>query len=64
MYFTKASLRLFKMAPCHFVLVSRLVIFPQGTFTPLVHAHAGRTQGAALGQDKAALVPRYALFCR
>jgi len=20
------------------------VIFPQGTFTPLVHAHAGRTQ--------------------
>jgi hypothetical protein len=24
------------------------MIHQQGTFTPLVHAHAGRTQGAAL----------------
>ena len=27
-----------------------MVIFPQRTFTSLVHAHAGRTQGAAVGQ--------------
>ncbi|WP_218185811.1 hypothetical protein, partial [Marinobacter gelidimuriae] len=26
------------------------VIFLQGTYTPLVHAHAGRTQAAALGK--------------
>jgi len=26
------------------------VIFPQGTFTPLVHAHAGRTQGQSRRQ--------------
>ncbi|PSF09039.1 hypothetical protein C7H09_08100, partial [Marinobacter fuscus] len=38
------------------------VIFPQGTFTPLVHAHAGRTQGAVVatfvaGTAYAALQP-------
>jgi hypothetical protein len=26
------------------------VTFPQGTFTPLVHAHAGRTPEAQIGQ--------------
>jgi len=26
--------------------------FLQGTYTPLVHAHAGRTQGISSGQSK------------
>jgi len=39
------------------------LIFLQGTFTPTVHAHAGRTQSHALGLQKASLlVPRRYAF--
>jgi hypothetical protein len=41
------------------------VIFLQGTYTPLVHAHAGRTQGAAAGQFLrcAPKLPQSAALC-